>query len=101
MAALEGGLAAAPRRGAGTSRSWPTASGPCPRAQCVEGESLAERAECGLEKGGGSRHYVNFCGLAYDFPLQGYSFAEVSSRAPGLDLVKNFHVKQDCRTSIR
>ncbi|ROW15836.1 hypothetical protein VPNG_02471 [Cytospora leucostoma] len=60
--------------------------GSLPASQCIEGESLAERAECGLK--GGIKHYVNVCGLAYprrgksvmgeddDFPLQEYNFAE-------------------------
>lgn len=56
--------------------------GALPASQCVEGESVAERADCGLS--GGVRHYVNVCGLAYpykgrsilgtdsDFPIQAY-----------------------------
>lgn len=56
--------------------------GALPASQCVEGESVAERADCGLA--GGIRHYINVCGLAYphkgrsilgtdsDFPVQAY-----------------------------
>lgn len=56
--------------------------GALPASQCVEGEAVAERADCGLA--GGVCHYVNVCGLAYphkgrsilgtesDFPLQPY-----------------------------
>ncbi|KAJ0115102.1 methylesterase 6 [Diaporthe amygdali] len=38
-------------------------SGALPASHCIEGESVAERAECGLK--GGIRHYINVCGLAY------------------------------------
>lgn len=56
--------------------------GALPASQCVEGESVVERVDCGL--GGGIRHYINVCGLVYpykgknilgtesDFPLQEY-----------------------------
>lgn len=62
--------------------------GALPASHCVEGESVVERAECGLT--GGIRHYVNVCGLAYPergrnvmgkeegFPLQCYHHTEVS-----------------------
>lgn len=57
-------------------------------SHCIEGESVSERAECGL--GGGIRHYINVCGLSYpemgrnivgkreDFPLPDYYHVEVS-----------------------
>lgn len=64
-------------------------SGALPASHCVEGESVAERAECGLK--GGIRHYINICGLAYprpgknflgneyDSPLQEFHDVEVRS----------------------
>lgn len=64
-------------------------SGTLPASHCVEGESVAERAECGLK--GGIRHYLNVCGLAYprpgknflgneyDSPLQDFHDVEVRS----------------------
>lgn len=63
-------------------------TGALPASHCIEGESVAERAECGLK--GGIRHYINVCGLAYprrgkcflgkedDSPLQEYHFVKVS-----------------------
>lgn len=63
--------------------------GALPASHCVEGESVAERAECGLR--GGVARYVNVCGLSYaergrdiigkmeDFPLQEYHQVDVSS----------------------
>lgn len=62
-------------------------SGTLPASHCTEGESVAERAECGLK--GGIQHYINVCGLAYprrgknflgneyDSPLQEFHFVEV------------------------
>lgn len=62
--------------------------GALPASQCTEGESVAERAECGLK--GGVKHYINVCGLAYpkrgknitggdeEFPLQHYHIVKVS-----------------------
>lgn len=64
-------------------------SGTLPASHCIEGESVAERAECGLK--GGIRHYINVCGLAYprrgknflgngdDSPLQDFHYVEVWS----------------------
>ncbi|KAL1852436.1 hypothetical protein Daus18300_012195 [Diaporthe australafricana] len=61
-------------------------TGALPASHCIEGESVAERAECGLK--GGIRHYINVCGLAYprrgkcflgkedDSPLQEYHFVK-------------------------
>lgn len=61
-------------------------------SHCIEGESVSERAECGL--GGGIRHYINVCGLSYpemgrnivgkreDFPLPDYYHVEVSYTCP-------------------
>ena len=63
-------------------------SGTLPASHCVEGESVAERAECDLK--GGIQHYVNVCGVAYprrgrnflgnddDSPLQDFHCVEVS-----------------------
>lgn len=63
-------------------------SGALPGSHCVEGESVVERAECGLK--GGIRHYINVCGLAYprrgrnflgngdESPLQEFHYVEVS-----------------------
>lgn len=63
-------------------------SGTLPASHCIEGESVAERAECGLK--GGIQHYINVCGLAYprrgknflgrgeDSPLQDFHYVEVS-----------------------
>lgn len=62
--------------------------GALPASHCIEGESVAERRECGLA--GGIRHYVNVCGLSYsergrdivgkrnEFPLQEYHDVDVS-----------------------
>lgn len=62
--------------------------GALPASHCIEGESVTERAECGLK--GGIRHYINVCGLSYsergkdiigkneDFPLQEYHRVDVS-----------------------
>lgn len=63
-------------------------SGSLPASHCIEGESVVERAECGLK--GGIQHYINVCGLAYprrgknflgrgdDSPLQDFHYVEVS-----------------------
>ena len=63
-------------------------SGTLPASHCIEGESVDERAECGLK--GGIQHYINVCGLAYprrgrsflgnqdDSPLQEFHYVEVS-----------------------
>lgn len=63
--------------------------GTLPASQCIEGESVKERAECGLT--GGIRHYINVCGFSYpregrnilgrddEFPLQEYHDVKVST----------------------
>lgn len=69
--------------------------GALPASHCIEGESVAERLECGLK--GGIRHYVNVCGLSYsergrdiigkqdDCPLQEYHDVEVSVAKGAVD----------------
>lgn len=65
--------------------------GTLPASHCIEGESVAERQECGFT--GGIIHYINVCGLSYpergknimgkneSFPLQEYYDVEVSFRS--------------------
>lgn len=62
--------------------------GTLPASHCIEGESVAERKECGFT--GGIIHYINVCGFSYpekgknimgkdeSFPLQDYYNVEVS-----------------------
>lgn len=59
-------------------------------SHCIEGESVAERKECGMA--GGIKSYINVCGFAYPergrniigkhdgFPMQEYYHAVVSVR---------------------
>lgn len=62
--------------------------GTLPASHCVEGESVAERKECGMA--GGIKAYINVCGLSYaerglpiiakpgGFPMRDYYHVEVS-----------------------
>lgn len=62
--------------------------GTLPASHCIEGESVAERKDCGFT--GGIIHYINVCGFSYpekgknimgkneSFPLQDYYNVEVS-----------------------
>lgn len=62
--------------------------GTLPASHCIEGESVAERHDCGFK--GGIIHYINVCGFSYpergrnimgkheSFPLQDYYDVEVS-----------------------
>lgn len=61
--------------------------GTLPASQCVEGESVAERTDCGLE--GGIRHYINVCGLAY--PYKGRSILGTESDFP----IQEYHLEED------
>lgn len=61
--------------------------GTLPASQCVEGESIAERVDCGF--GGGVRHYINVCGLAY--PYKGRSILGTESDFP----IQEYHHEED------
>ncbi|KAK7728783.1 hypothetical protein SLS63_006391 [Diaporthe eres] len=62
-------------------------SGTLPASHCIEGESVAERAECGLK--GGIQHYINVCGLAY--PRRGKNFLGRGGDTP----LQEFHNVED------
>jgi len=68
--------------------------GTLPASHCVEGESVAERTECGLP--GGIKAYINVCGLSHaarglnimakpgGSPVPDYYHLEVSSQGPSV-----------------
>ncbi|KUI71526.1 Putative methylesterase 6 [Cytospora mali] len=61
--------------------------GSLPASHCIEGESVAERAECGLK--GGIKHYINVCGLAY--PRRGRNIVGAEDECP----LQDYHLIQD------
>lgn len=76
--------------------------GALPASHCVEGESVAERKECGMS--GGIKAYINVCGLSYaerglniigkpgGFPMRDYYHAEVSQCTLGEDVVAVIYI---------
>ena len=62
--------------------------GTLPASHCIEGESVAERQDCGMA--GGIKHYINVCGFSYPqigrnvigkqegFPMPDYYHTKVS-----------------------